>query len=63
MELCDFSHFLNSLSGCELILLASLISISIAKDLDDEELNILGNFLSSLGANLCTISSAGGLCK
>ncbi len=42
--------------GFDLILLASLISITLAKDLTPNEQNTLGNLLMTIGQNLETIS-------
>lgn len=47
-----------NLSGCELVVLAAVLSVSISKDLSPDEIDILGNFFSALGSNLSTISSA-----
>lgn len=49
--------YLNSLSGCELVALASYLSVIISKNLTLEEIDILGNFFSALGSNLSTIGS------
>lgn len=49
---------LNNLSGCELVALASIISIVISQGLTLEEINTLGNFFSAIGSNLSTIASA-----
>lgn len=46
------------LSGCELVGLASILSIYISQGLNTDEIEILGNFFSALGENLSTISSA-----
>lgn len=46
-----------NLSGCELVSLAAILSVSIAKDLTSEETDILGNFFSALGSNLSTIAA------
>ena len=48
---------LTDLSGCELISLASIFSITIAKNLSNEEISILGDFFSAVGDNLSLISS------
>lgn len=50
--------FLDSLSGAELIALSSSLAITISQGLSPDEINTLGNFLSSLGADLSTIASA-----
>lgn len=50
--------YLNSLSGCELVVLASYLSVLISKNLTSDEIDILGNFFSALGSNLSTIGSS-----
>ena len=58
MNCDDFSRFLNSLSGCELVALASIISVSLASNLSVEDTATLGSFFSALGQNLSTIADA-----
>lgn len=58
MDYHEFSCFLSGLSGCELVALAGLLSVAISSNLNIEEINILGNFFSSLGSNLSTIAVA-----
>lgn len=48
------------LSGCELVSLAAILAITIAKDFTADETDTLGNFFSALGSNLSTIASAQG---
>lgn len=48
---------LDELNGCELVTLASIISIVIADGLSLEEVGLLGNFFSSIGQNLSTIAA------
>lgn len=48
----------NNLSGCELVTLASILSIYISNDLSPDEIDTLGNFFSALGSNLSTIATA-----
>ena len=48
----------NNLSGCELVTLASILSIYISNDLSPDEIDPLGNFFSALGSNLSTIATA-----
>lgn len=48
----------NNLSGCELVTLASILSIYISNDLSPHEIDTLGNFFSALGSNLSTIATA-----
>ena len=50
--------FLSSLSGCELVALATYLSIIISKDLNPDEIDTLGNFFSALGSNLSTIATS-----
>ncbi len=57
MDYREFSGFLNSLSGYELVALAGLLSVAIAKNLGADEIDVLGNFFSALGSNLSTISA------
>lgn len=52
--------FLNSLTGCELVALASYSSVIISQNLTSDEIDTLGNFFSALGSNLSTIASASG---
>lgn len=47
-----------NLSGCELVALAAVLSVSISKDLSPDEIDTLGNFFSALGSNLSTIATA-----
>ena len=49
---------LSDLSGCNLIGLASSLSILLGENLSANELNILSAFLSSLGDNLALIAAA-----
>lgn len=51
-------EFLDSLSGCELVLLSSVIAISLSQGLTPDEADTLGNFLSSIGSNLSTIATS-----
>lgn len=57
MDYHEFSCFLNSLSGCELVAIAGLLSVAIAKNLNPDEIDVLGNFFSALGSNLSTIAA------
>ena len=50
--------FLSNLSGAELVTLSSALAITISQGLSPDEIDTLGNFLSSLGSNLSTIASA-----
>ena len=58
MDYREFSSFLSSLSGCELVALADLLSVAISTNLNCDEVDVLGNFFSALGSNLSTIASA-----
>lgn len=58
MDFCGLSSFLKTLSGCELVALAGLLSVSISQNLDCDDVDTLGNFFSALGANLSTIATA-----
>lgn len=49
--------FFNNLSGSELVSLASILAINISTILPPDEIDTLGNFFSSLGANLSTIAA------
>lgn len=48
---------LNNLSGCELVALASIVSIWISEGLSAEDTGLLGSFFSSIGDNLATIAA------
>lgn len=50
--MCDLSQ----LSGCELVALASIVSIAISEDKSAEELGFLSAFFTSLGDNLASIA-------
>jgi len=58
MDFCGLSSFLKNLSGCELVALAGLLSVSISQNLDCDDVDTLGNFFSALGSNLSTIASS-----
>lgn len=47
---------LSEISPNQFILLASIISISIADGLDPDEINVLANFLAAIGQNLAIIA-------
>ena len=53
---------LNNCCGNELVIFASVISIFLSKNFSCEELDVLGNFFSALGANLSTIATANSDC-
>jgi hypothetical protein len=48
-----------SFTGEELVLIASIIAIKLSENLNNDEINILGNFLSSIGQNLNLIAARG----
>ena len=45
-------------TGDELTLLASAFSIAVAKDMSNEDINILACFFTAVGANLAVIAAA-----
>lgn len=49
---------LNDLGPKELVLLATEVSLLIADNKTSEELDLLGNFFSSIGQNLNTMAVA-----
>ncbi len=49
--------YLMSLSGEELVLLASTIAIALASNLSADELNVLGTFTTSVGDNITLIAT------
>lgn len=50
-------------SGCELVTLAATLSCIIAKNLNTNDVNTLGNFFSALGSNLSTIADVRSSCE
>jgi hypothetical protein len=44
-------------NGINFIILATVVSIILAKILNDAEQNVLGNFLQSIGSNISTIAA------
>lgn len=50
-------EYLNSLSGEELVLLASTVSIAIASNLETDELAVLSAFATAVGDNLALIAA------
>ena len=48
--------YLMSLSGEELLLLASTVSIALSSNLSAEELTVLATFTTSVGDNLALIA-------
>lgn len=47
----------DSISPDELTLLSSIIAIAIAKGKNPDDINVLGNFITNLGASLLTIAA------
>ena len=45
------------MNSSELILFASVVSIILAEGLDKSEINLLGNFVISVGSNLTSIAA------
>jgi hypothetical protein len=48
---------INSTSPDQLSILASVVAISLAKDKSANEVNVLGNFIAAVGAQLLTIAA------
>lgn len=48
----------NHLSGSELVTLANVLSIILSENKLPSEIDVMGNFFSSLGSNLSTIATA-----
>lgn len=48
--------YLNELNAEEIIFLTTSISLAIAKNKSVEEIDLLGNFFSTIGQNLNTIA-------
>lgn len=48
--------FLNELSTCELVALASILSISVASNLTESELTKLSAFFTAFGDNLAILA-------
>ncbi len=48
---------ISDFSNCELVALASTISIAISKEFSKEDLAILSGFFSAIGDNLAILSS------
>lgn len=49
---------IDNISSEELALLSALVGIGISCNLDDEEQNIVGNFISSVGQIILTVSAS-----
>ncbi len=47
----------NSLSPTELAILADAVAIALAEGKSSDEINVLGNFVSAVGAILSTIAA------
>lgn len=50
-------NLFDSISPDELTLLSSIIAIAIAKGKNPDDINVLGNFITNLGASLLTIAA------
>ena len=53
--------FLTKLSGCELVSLASIVSIILSEPLNTDELTVLAIFITTIGDNLALIASSRGI--
>ncbi len=49
-------NYLNSLSPCELVTLANIISVSLAQNLSSDELVALSGFFNIIGDSLAALS-------
>ena len=49
--------------GDDLVLLAALISIAVARGMGTEDLNILANLYSAIGSNLAVIAAKRQVCE
>ncbi|OJU13024.1 MAG: hypothetical protein BGN88_08530 [Clostridiales bacterium 43-6] len=58
----DNNFFLCSVSGKELSVIAGLLAAASAEVLDIDELNVLGNFITAIGACMLTIAAADQSC-
>ncbi|SMC21431.1 hypothetical protein SAMN02745134_01290 [Clostridium acidisoli DSM 12555] len=50
-------NLFDSISPDELTLLSSIIAIAISKGKSPDDINVLGNFITNLGASLLTIAA------
>ncbi len=48
---------MNGLSGEQLTYLAATFSVAVSNGLSVDEINVLGNFLSTVGSNLSLIAA------
>lgn len=48
---------INSLSSCQLVVIAAFISIILSEDQTPDELNVLGNFIVAIGSLMLTIAA------
>lgn len=51
-------EFLTKLSGSELVALASIIAIFLSEPLNNDEINILASFITTIGDNLAIIAGS-----
>ncbi len=52
-----------NLAGIDLVLLSTLVSITLSQDLTINQINILSNFLQSVGENLSIIATSRDICE
>jgi hypothetical protein len=52
-----------SFTSEELVLIASIIAIKLSENLNNSEINVLGNFLSTIGQNLSLIAAQNEACE
>lgn len=52
-----------NLAGIDLVLLSTLVSITLSQDLTINQINILSDFLQSVGENLSIIATSRDICE
>lgn len=62
-SLDDLAKIVCKNTGIELVVLQSIITISIARNLSSYEQNLFGNFLMSIGQNLSLIAVKKSQCE
>jgi len=50
-------HGISCLSRCEILALSNAAALALASDLNDEDLDMLGNIISTIGSILSTFSA------
>lgn len=50
-------NLIDSLDPDELALISSILAVAITKGKSAEDINVLGNFIASLGASILTIAA------